>query len=204
MSCNNVKTFWKSFVCLFGLGSNTLFVKVVFWKGSKSYLTSLLIHEYIIDVWHQTWCLLLLWHLEALFHFSVGIRYEHPAWPGTDSHELQKCFFLFFFFLRHGWLHLLFPVTPTILKSSLLILLSSWLSFNFCPERIRWEKTGSPLLTEFFLAFSWLLINTVTMIINQSFHLYHETHKVIKYIKLLDIKYIYLFFNDSFSNLEYN
>ena len=99
MSCNNVKTFWKSFVCLFGLGSNTLFVKVVFWKGSKSYLTSLLIHEYIIDVWHQTWCLPLLWHLDALFHFSVGIRYEHPAWPGTDSHELQKCFFFLFCFM---------------------------------------------------------------------------------------------------------
>ena len=43
------------------------------------------------------------------------------------------------------------PLTPAILKSSLLILLSLWLSLNFCPERICWGKTESPWFTEFSL-----------------------------------------------------
>ena len=39
----------------------------------------------------------------ALFHFSVGIGFEQPAWPGTCSHQLQKCH-IFSFFFSVSWL----------------------------------------------------------------------------------------------------
>ena len=35
----------------------------------------------------------ILW---ALFHFSVCIGFEQPVWPGTCSHQLQKCDIFFF------------------------------------------------------------------------------------------------------------
>ena len=55
MSYNIVNTFLKGFVCLSCLRSNVFCVKVVLWKGSKSYLMSLLIYECIsvIVVLHQ-------------------------------------------------------------------------------------------------------------------------------------------------------
>lgn len=103
ISYNNMKAFWKGFVCLFGLEFNAFFVKIVLWKGSKSYLISLLIHEYVTDVWHQTWCLPLLWHLAGTFPLLCGYGCEHPAWSGTCSHQLQKCFI--FFCLMVGYTH---------------------------------------------------------------------------------------------------
>ena len=116
--------------------------------------------------------------LRGLFHFFMGMGVSTLL-----GLELVLINYRNVSFFSVSLVILTLPLTPAILKSSLLILLSLWLSLNFCPERICWGKTERPLLTEFSLNFSWLLIRTVKMNTNHSFHLYNETYQVIN-IKL--------------------
>lgn len=115
----------------------------------------------------------ILW---ALFHFSVGIRCEQPAWPSNCSHQVQKYFISFCLMVGYTHSVLWYPQSHI---ASVLTLLSSRLSLIFCLEGICWGKTGSLWFTKFSLVFAWLLINTVTMITSHICRFYHETYQVI-------------------------
>ena len=92
-----MKAFWKGFVCLFGLEFNAFFVKIVLWKGSKSYLYWFM-NVFVTDAWHQTRCLRLLWHLLGSFPLLCGhwIWAACLAWHLFPSTAEMPHFFFFF------------------------------------------------------------------------------------------------------------
>lgn len=148
MRYNNVKTFLKGFVCLFVLGPNVFFVQVVLWSFQVLFHISIdlwICLSLIFDIKHDVYHFFGI--LRGLFHFSVGMGVSTLL-----GLELVLINYRNVSFFSVSWLVILtLPLTPAILKSSLLILLSLWLSLNFCPERIYWGKTESPWFTEFCL-----------------------------------------------------
>ena len=131
--------------------------------------------------------------LEALLHFSVGIRGEQPALPGSCSHQLWQGLIS----VSHGWLYFTLPCDshspqcPHYCRTWHMTFNLSLYSFSkkawaTCPQG--WvltsvlkdcvqRKQGALGPHGFSLAFSGLLVNPVTVITSLIFASYHKLSK---------------------------